>query len=172
MEKNSKGYDARIVANTIIDLAADDGKMIDHLKLQKLIYIAHGWYLANFDAPLFKEVVEAWPYGPVVPAVYHEWKNFKNGPISDYYLVYDPVQRLFDLSLTDEADRVFLDAIWRTYGKYSGSQLVDITHKKGAPWHQVYNDKERSAVIDNKIIKEYYDGLLKELLEQDSKTTE
>ena len=51
------------------------------LKLQKLIYYAHGWHLAIRNAPLIDEVIEAWEYGPVVPNVYHEFKKFGNRPI-------------------------------------------------------------------------------------------
>lgn len=45
------------------------GDTITELKLQKLMYIAQGIHLALYDSPLFKEEIEAWQDGPVVPAL-------------------------------------------------------------------------------------------------------
>ena len=65
-------YDVRAVANFFLDQAQEEGQKLDHMKLQKLAYIAHGWHLAITGEPLFHERVEAWPYGPVIPDLYHE----------------------------------------------------------------------------------------------------
>eukprot|EP00038_Savillea_parva_P031532 m.87622 g.87622 ORF g.87622 m.87622 type:complete len:517 (-) comp9712_c0_seq1:112-1662(-) len=42
------------------------------LKLQKLIFFAHGVASAIFDTRLINEEIEGWPHGPVVPSV---WKS-------------------------------------------------------------------------------------------------
>ncbi len=62
------GYSAQAVANCFLDLANKENKEITPLKIQKLVYIAHGWFLAVTDKPLVDdEFVEAWQYGPVFP---------------------------------------------------------------------------------------------------------
>ena len=34
------------IANRFIALASADGRALDQIQLQKLVYIAHGWFLA------------------------------------------------------------------------------------------------------------------------------
>ncbi len=55
-------------ASLLVDREAGD--VITQLKLQKLMYIAQGIHLALYDAPLFKEEIEAWQHGPVVRELY------------------------------------------------------------------------------------------------------
>lgn len=39
-------------------------------KLHKLLYYAQAWHLVWEEEPLFREHIEAWANGPVVPALY------------------------------------------------------------------------------------------------------
>src|ERR1700676_3931940 len=78
-----KTHSALAVANWFLARAAADGKSLDPMKLQKLIYFAHGWSLALTDIPLIEEHPEAWDYGPVIPSVYHEFKLFGRKPITE-----------------------------------------------------------------------------------------
>ena len=64
------------VANWFLDRADKDGKPLDPMKLQKLIYFAHGWHLALTSKPLINEHPEAWAYGPVIPSIYHRFKKY------------------------------------------------------------------------------------------------
>lgn len=47
------------------------------MKLQKLLYYVQGFHIAVFNRPLFNEDIEAWMYGPVVPAVYEYYQERK-----------------------------------------------------------------------------------------------
>ena len=69
-------YSAIAVANCFLDIADAQSRPITPLKIQKLVYIAHGWHLAIYEEPLIVELVEAWKWGPVIPLLYHEFKNF------------------------------------------------------------------------------------------------
>lgn len=58
------GYSAKAVANYFLAQYGKHG--LNPLKLQKLVYIAHGWNLAVRNQPLVdNELPEAWEYGPV-----------------------------------------------------------------------------------------------------------
>lgn len=63
------------VANYFIGAGVASGNPIDPVKLQRLIYFAHGWHLAIHGQPLIDERVEAWRYGPTAPSVYHHTKQ-------------------------------------------------------------------------------------------------
>jgi uncharacterized phage-associated protein len=125
------------IANTLIEKfgAAEGG--IDHMKLQKLVYCVHGWWLAYFpDKPLLKEKPEVWKFGPVFPSMYHELKVYGLKRIST------PVQTSpFEAPpLVDEKDAKtisLLEWVWKRYGHMSGMELSDMTHKEGTAWKAV-----------------------------------
>ena len=66
----SAPYSAKAVANTLLSRSKELGiNDITPMKLQKLIYYAHGWLLAFLGTALIKEGVQAWKYGPVIHTV-------------------------------------------------------------------------------------------------------
>lgn len=80
---NQRSLSAAAVANEFLDLQASDSATppLDHMKLQKLIFYAHAWWLAIKSVPLFDDDIEAWPWGPVVRNVYLEFADFGKRPI-------------------------------------------------------------------------------------------
>lgn len=46
------------------------------LKLQKILYYVQATFLAQHGQPLFNEPIQKWQYGPVVPSVYFEFKDY------------------------------------------------------------------------------------------------
>lgn len=137
---------------------------ISVLKLVKLCYIAQGFSLAILDRPIFDDdSIEAWRYGPVVPSIYHEFKHFRKNNITDkshYVTMGDDFELTFETpELTDENDKKIIQIVWNMYGKFSGGELVDMTHKKGTPWDIVYRPNENS-IIPNELIKKYYKMLV------------
>ena len=75
-------YSAIAVANAFIDIAADNGFYLTNLKLQKLVYFAHGWYLAFADAPLITDEIQSWRYGPVIHNLYSALRHYGSRPIN------------------------------------------------------------------------------------------
>jgi uncharacterized phage-associated protein len=139
------------------------------LKLQKLIYYAHGWHLAINNSPLIDEVIQAWEYGPVVPQVYHEFKQFGSRPIPAGAL-----GTLFELSPArkvrivtpiippeDQKTHEFLKEILKVFGPYSAIQLSRSTHQDGTPWAKVHaaNPLRKGMEIPDREIKAYFDVL-------------
>src|SRR5258708_10309168 len=59
-------YPAEAVANYFLEKSWEEGKSVDPLKIQKLVYFANGWHLGLYGSPLIDEEVRAWTYGPVI----------------------------------------------------------------------------------------------------------
>src|SRR5205814_7982168 len=131
-------YDPKAIANFFIEAAAREGRKLTPLQVIKLVYIAHGKYLAANGKPLINEHPEAWEFGPVIPSLYHEFKIFGNNAIgkkatdfvsqSEEQWIFEerevePPNRKTDREVCD-----FLDHIWTQYRKFTASQLSTLTH--------------------------------------------
>jgi uncharacterized phage-associated protein len=125
---------------------------ITAMKLQKLVYYAQAWSLVWDEAPLFKERIEAWANGPVVPDLY------------DYHKGQFTLQEIpkGDPSNLSENERETVDKVLEFYGDKSSQWLSDLTHKedpwldarKGIPAGQRSNQE-----ITHASMMEYYSGL-------------
>ena len=152
-------YSAKAVANYFLDLAKAKGESLDPMKLQKLVYFAHGWFLAVHGKPLLNEEVQAWDYGPVIATLYHEFKDYGSGPIDDYAYEFSPTALEKPvIPPEDQGTIAVLNRIWEVYGKYSGIQLSNMTHAVGAPWRKALDGREglRSVSIPNDLIREHF----------------
>lgn len=160
-------YPAKAVANEFLKLAKADGKPISPMKLLKLVYFAHGWFLAITDQPLIEERVEAWQYGPVIPVLYQEFKRFGNDPITARATDaprYEGGKFISDIPYIDVSAcdpsaseaKALIEKVWKTYGSHSAGQLSSATHQPGTPWEQTYVQGQRSLVISDEVIKGYY----------------
>lgn len=165
------GYSAKAVANAFLDIAKANERRLSPLKLQKLVYIAHGWNLAiNGDSLVEDEFAEAWQYGPVFPSLYHEFKEFGKSPVGRKACEFE-VANDFDFNVIepsipskDEQAWELMNRVWDIYGKYSGLTLSDVTHQDNTPWHRIWNESggRRNADIPNEAIKQHYELLAQE----------
>lgn len=147
-------YTADNVAKYLIYLASqefvgdnEEREGITNLKLQKMLYFVQAYYLAKLGKPLFSDKIEAWDYGPVIPGVYQKYKTNKSNPI---------IEEKDHSSLSDK-DKKVVKKVWNSFGGYSASRLVDITHAH-TPWKEA--NESVNKVISHKVIKEYYAPLL------------
>lgn len=139
----AKAYDARAVANLILDLAEHDGRPLTQVELLKILYFAHGWYLATKNRPLVSQPIEAWKYGPVVNVVREAFKDFRDRPITaraeKLVLETGEYQRVEPDLLEDDVD--FVASVFRHYKQFGAWELSDFTHEKDSPWDRVWNPK-------------------------------
>ena len=156
------GYSAKAIANYFISKYGKAG--ISPLKLQKLVYLSHGWYLGIVEKELVDdEYAEAWQYGPVFASLYHEFKEFGSGHINrkatDIDDGFDLITPYVDKN--DSRTIKLLNRVWKVYGKYSAGQLSSITHRNDSPWDQIRKDNQdkRNIHIPNSLIKKYYKKL-------------
>ena len=152
-ERVFKMYDAVEVAWRMLISAKNKGIPLTNLKLQKLVYIAHGYFLGWKSEPLVKDPVEAWKYGPVIGSIY---RQFKDG---------NSTIEVSDTSMKTELDsdvdaNTTIDRVLDMYREFTAKELVDITHQKDTPWDRSWNNTfsliNRGKIIDNNDIKNHY----------------
>ena len=151
------------VANYFIELAQKEGTPVHLLGLVKRVYIAHGFALALLEHGLLDsrfDKVEAWKYGPVIPSVYHSFKQFRAKEITEKTVVMEwdeknqcPTFETPDLTGRDE--KRIVEMVWKRYRGYSDSELVDLTHRKGTPWDLCFIKGENVAIPDI-LTEDYY----------------
>lgn len=122
------------------------------MKLQKLAYYSQAWSLVWDEEPLFKDRIEAWANGPVIPALYNEHRGlFK---VASW-------QKGNPAKLT-QTQRDSVDAVLKYYGDRSSQWLSDLTHRED-PWldaRKGLGPGERgSKEISLASMAEYYAGL-------------
>ena len=153
------------VANTFLRLSRNAHQPIDPMKMQKLVYFAHGWHLGLNGTPLISEPIEAWDYGPVVPSLYRALKPYGAGqilePLQDFAPDVNGGFRSVRLTVEDDATQQLLKRILDVYGKLSALQLSEITHRPDTPWAQIRSafPGVRGAVIPDSLMERYFKQL-------------
>ena len=158
-------YSALKVSLYFVKKGIEEDLPVDQMKLQKLVYFAHGYHLAVYNEPLIEEDIQAWKYGPVVPEIYHAFKFYSNEPIQTLkYVSKVSGFGFFKVSKDEtEFDRNALDSLntsWKLLKQISGPQLSNWTHKEESPWSQYYKEKLNDQVIPNEDIKKYFKEFL------------
>lgn len=124
----SAPYDSVLVARYIVAAANKRDIYINVTKVQKLLYIAYGVWLAIVsDIPFVKEKPQAWPYGPVFP------KTRKHFLKNEFYSI-DINSEEFAGLKEDEDFVGLIDFVFQYWGELSAGQLTAWSHKEGSPW--------------------------------------
>ena len=134
-------YSALDIANYFLFKAGQEEELLSNLKLQKLVYYAQGIHLAYYGKPIFKDVIKAWTFGPVIPTLYNAYKEHGASGIS--------VPESFNPKNIDKKMRDFLDEIYKVFGQFSAGRLSDFTHTD-----QCWKDAHPNGVISHKAMQE------------------
>ena len=161
-------YTPQHVANFFLEKAESENVPLSQLKLIKLVYIAYGWYLALTREKLFNEHIEAWQHGPVIPSIYHEFKDYGGQPINR--LAYDLDLDTFEyvspkIPAHDERTKIILGKVWGAYKKFTGWSLRNKTHEDDSPWSRVYENGQRGIRLKDEDISEHFTKKISEYLE-------
>lgn len=155
-------YNVMDVARYVINYSNDRGISISNLKLQKLLYFIQAYYLGvkKGDA-CFREDFQAWNFGPVIPEVYREYKNYGSSNISRINKYFKTTKNILDTKLVPYDDSVICDedkqdinAVVEGFANYSATDLVNITHNQD-PWLNSYIPGCNVPISKN-AIKEYF----------------
>ena len=162
--------DAIAIANYFIDKANSDTSapyQLTLLRLVKYVYIAYGFAMAILDKVIIDkrfDTVEAWKYGPVIPSVYHSFKHNKNSQITEKSMIAvseneDGELEFSEPKVTDKNILMVLDFVWARYRNKSTSDLIDLLHKPGTPWHYCYKQGCNAEIYDE-MTKAYYKSIV------------
>ena len=141
-------YNAVDVAKYIIWYCKEKGYSVSNLKLQKILYFVQADFLVTVGSACFDDEIEAWDFGPVVPAVYHEFKIFGSSDIPRL-VCRNAEERIL------KKDKALINEMIDQCAKYSAAVLVEITHNQ-APWSESY-EKHCNNVIEKETIKRYFE---------------
>lgn len=150
--KREKTYTAGQIAEYMLFKAAEEGKPITNKKLQKLVYYSQAWSLALNGKRLFKEKIEAWVHGPAIRSLYGTYKRYG----------FNVIDKKIDTDLVksiSKDDKLFLDRIWKVYGRFDSIYLELLTHSE-SPWQEARQGLEAHENSDAEItvssMKNYY----------------
>jgi len=143
------------VANYFVKKSFEYGDPITSMKVVKLVYLAHGWYLANYEEPLISDAVEAWKYGPVIQSVYDAFKKYGSDQITALANVDGEIPIVKDPEICK-----FLDEVYDIYRDFDGIDLSTISHEENSPWDITWNSRGgrhmKHAIIPNDAIQNFY----------------
>jgi uncharacterized phage-associated protein len=139
------------VCSQIIKYCNDKKYYIDNLKLQKLLYFIEARYLClnKGEKACFHEEIYAWTYGPVVPQAYSEYKEYGSAGIIPKKAPNQSKGKICN------ADMEIINSVIDEMIKYSGRQLISITHSQ-RPWLDVYVEGQKGSKISKESIYAYF----------------
>lgn len=127
-------YNSVDVAMYIVAYANDRRFGINMTKLQKLLYISYGIFLAVKSYRLTNEHPQAWPYGPVFPTTRNKLLHvdFDSIRISD---------KRFDGLKKDGEFMSLIALVFQSFGTWTAASLTEWSHRDGTPWSQTVDMK-------------------------------
>lgn len=150
--KMKRPYSAILIARYIISREAECNRSVSNLRLQKLLYFVQAYFFLSLDEPCFDNRIEAWDFGPVVPAVYHKYKRFGSMIIQE--------NEEYPVGNIDEEDCQRIDEMLDACADKTTRELVNITHHQ-TPWKRAYKN-----LFSNEITQESIRNMFAEMRQQ------
>ncbi len=130
-----------------------------------MVYFAYGWIIAAEGEKLFYDRIEAWKYGPVIPSLYHQLKQYGRSRIIKKIMDYDFYEDKFyywKLNPNTSTEN-WIKKVWDNYKSLSAEKMIDLTHKPGTPWCETILNKGFNAEIDDDLIRDHFSKKLSDL---------
>ena len=158
-------YDVLDVSRYIINYSNKKDYGISNLKLQKVLYFVQAYFLIQTGHPCFKEKIEAWDFGPVVPVAYSEFKGFAGMdiPTVKSYIVFDEndiwnTKRIeFEENCIDNEDKVLINKVVDKFSDYSATDMVKLTQHQ-TPWVDAIHSNLSNEITNESIFK-YFNNI-------------
>lgn len=146
------------VTNTLLHraYAAKDDADLSPLRVQALLYLLHGWYLAIVGSPLLPAPFVAGKYGPILPELASELRAYGGDPVDEYIHEFDPSSYTLRPLFVNEAAfpqfRDILEQVWSVYRPLSTVQLRGLSNQSDSPWAKT----APGEIIPNALIRDSF----------------
>lgn len=156
-------YDVLDVSRYVINHSNKQGYFISNLKLQKLLYFIQVYFIIQSKKVCFKESIEAWDFGPVIPIAYREYKRYGCGhiPYISFYLVFDTNdiwntshRMKYDEKIISTKDKKMINKVVDEFSKFSSVSLTELSQSQ-IPWIEAYKSNKNNE-ITLKSLEEYF----------------
>lgn len=143
------------IGKYILSLCKEKGIFMNQTKLQKLMYIVYGAYMALDDKRMCDEQPRAWPFGPVFPNAQQYFANKDNFTAVSPSSYQD--DNFEELRKNEGLTEIIKDVIDQ-FGCYSAKELSDWSHRNDSPWKKALdsNNNQWNSVISDSVINEYF----------------
>lgn len=142
--------------NYLLDIAEENGELLQNQKLQKLMYLVYGWSLVINGEPLFEERVTYGKYGEFFEGLY---RQFSILGLNDITL---RMKDKGNVQLSD-TDKALIEKIYDVYKRFNGLELSTLVRNGyGSAHNRCTREKfEHGDLIPDSYIKEYFQTLVK-----------
>jgi len=125
-------------------------------KIQKLLYIAYGIFLAVKNTRLMDEHPQAWPYGPVFPTTRNKLLK------TDLFSIRCEDAEFAELKKDTELVSL-IDLVFKNFGSWTAVQLTEWSHGDGTPWQQTVSTDNFvwGTRIPDDAIQRYFSNIIK-----------
>lgn len=135
-------FSAKSIANYFLELAESSDQCLSSLKLQALVYYAHGWHAGYTGRALLNEKIQAGPYGLVIASLYCEFSRFGAAPITRKAPDYDAHGAQVASPPKDTETQTLLRTVFHNYAAYSDIQLTQMAHGQDTPWDITWRESK------------------------------
>ena len=136
-------YSALEIACYITNYCNKKDYNITHLRLEKILYFIQLYYVKEIGSILFWEDIEAWSFGPIIPEVYRQFRqycSFLIDPIEEYWDLSEGLwkeKKKKYISCINQKDKNNINKVVDMCEKYSTTELISISRNQ-TPWIKAY----------------------------------
>ena len=145
-------YSATVIAHFFVLKAIKDKNFINQMKLQKLVYFAHGLHLSECEKPLVKEPFEATEFGPVISLLRTAFALYGSREILDTGLIHSAVDISLEYITNDEDAVMTLISTWQILKDVDYNIIFAWSKQRESPWANTI----MNHAIQNSDIEKYF----------------
>nr|WP_246204649.1 type II toxin-antitoxin system antitoxin SocA domain-containing protein [Devosia marina] len=122
-------------------MAAEEGRALSNMQINKLVYFLHVDVLALTERPLVTAKIEAWEHGPVFRELYSQFKAYGERPVSGRATAISPRTGEVEVVVAELPPEMIamLRPLVRKYSALSASAMRAESHVEGGPWDRAWN---------------------------------